>query len=105
MIFSYIHSESVYISTTQVVPWKLWSMVGCLVAVDVLFVTIWQIVDPLKKKITAFDTIPSDNLDEDVEYQPEIWVCRSDYHNVWLGRSMSAWDFRKIFCICHRLDL
>jgi gamma-aminobutyric acid type B receptor len=70
---------------TQVVPWKLWSMVGCLVAVDVLFVTIWQIVDPLKKKITAFDTIPSDNLDEDVEYQPEIWVCRSDYHNVWLG--------------------
>jgi len=60
-------------------------MVGCLVAVDVLFVTIWQIVDPLKKEITAFDTIPSDNSDEDVEYQPEIWVCRSDYHNVWLG--------------------
>jgi len=70
---------------TQVVPWKLWSMVGCLVAVDVVFVTIWQIVDPLKKEINAFDTIPSDNLDEDVEYQPEIWVCRSDYHNVWLG--------------------
>eukprot|EP00090_Calanus_glacialis_P036355 TRINITY_DN6204_c0_g1_i1.p1 TRINITY_DN6204_c0_g1~~TRINITY_DN6204_c0_g1_i1.p1 ORF type:complete len:896 (-),score=194.35 TRINITY_DN6204_c0_g1_i1:234-2846(-) len=70
---------------TQVVPWKLWSMVGCLVAVDVLFVTIWQIVDPLKKEINAFDTIPSDNEDEDVEYQPEIWVCRSDYHNVWLG--------------------
>jgi len=70
---------------TQVVPWKLWSMVGCLVAVDVLFVSIWQIVDPLKKKITEFDTIPSDNEDEDVEYQPEIWVCRSDYHNVWLG--------------------
>merc|ERR1712106_1271216 len=70
---------------TQVVPWKLWSMVGCLVAVDVLFVTIWQIVDPLKKENTEFDTIPSDNSDEDVEYQPEIWVCRSDYHNVWLG--------------------
>jgi len=70
---------------TQVVPWKLWSMVGCLVAVDAVFVSIWQIVDPLKKEITAFDTIPSDNEDEDVEYQPEIWVCRSDYHNVWLG--------------------
>ena len=34
---------------TQVVPWKLWSMVSCLVAVDAAFVAIWQILDPLKK--------------------------------------------------------
>ena len=34
---------------TQVVPWKLWSMVGCLVAADAVFLTIWQILDPLKK--------------------------------------------------------
>ena len=20
-----------------------------------------------------------------MEYQPQLWVCRSDYHNVWLG--------------------
>merc|ERR1719323_2235781 len=70
---------------TQVVPWKLWSMVGCLVAADMLFLTVWQILDPLKKDITRFDTEISDDVDEDVKYQPQIWVCRSSYHNVWLG--------------------
>ena len=34
---------------TQVVPWKLWSMVGCLVLADAIFLTIWQLLDPLKK--------------------------------------------------------
>ena len=57
--YSFVHFISLFykifflililLCQTQVVPWKLWSMVGCLVAVDVLFVTIWQIVDPLKK--------------------------------------------------------
>merc|ERR1719422_2492357 len=70
---------------TQVVPWKLWSMVGCLVAADAVFLSIWQILDPLKKQITTFDVEVSENEDEDVQYQPQIWVCRSDYHNVWLG--------------------
>jgi hypothetical protein len=32
-----------------VVPWKLWSMVACLVAGDALFLSIWQLVDPLHK--------------------------------------------------------
>ena len=21
-----------------------------------------------------------------MEYLPQVWVCRSDYHNVWLGQ-------------------
>ena len=99
------------------VPWKLWSMVGCLVLADAVFLTVWQLVDPLKKsvqqkiigiiryhisrKITTFGTELSENEDEDIVYQPQIWVCRSgyytsvqclmicdarsDYHNVWLG--------------------
>merc|ERR1719336_1675969 len=49
---------------TPVVPWKLWSMVGCLLAVDALFLAIWQIVDPLKKKRISFDTEKSENEDE-----------------------------------------
>ena len=36
---------------TQVVPWKLWSMVGCLVLADAVFLTVWQLVDPLKKSV------------------------------------------------------
>ena len=38
----------------------------------------------LRKRI-SFDTEKSENEDEDVEYLPQLWVCRSDYHNVWLG--------------------
>ena len=60
-------------------------MVGCLVAVDAVFVAVWQLVDPLKKEKIEFDLEPSDDEDDDVEYRPEIWVCRSDYQNVWLG--------------------
>ena len=37
------------------------------------------------RQITTFDVEVSENEDEDVQYQPQIWVCRSDYHNVWLG--------------------
>ena len=27
-----------------------------------------------------------------MEYQPQIWVCRSDYHNVWLGEQRSSYN-------------
>jgi len=70
---------------TQVVPWKLWSMVSCLVAVDAAFVAIWQILDPLKKDRVMFEVEDADNAEEDVKYQPELLVCKSHYHNVWLG--------------------
>ena len=55
-------------------------------------VNIWQCCDWSKhdwvtvlRQITTFDVEISENEDEDVQYQPQIWVCRSDYHNVWLG--------------------
>ena len=55
-------------------------------------VNIWQCCDWSKhdwvtvlRQITTFDVEVSENEDEDVQYQPQIWVCRSDYHNVWLG--------------------
>merc|ERR1719273_692913 len=70
---------------TQVVPWKLWSMVSCLVAVDAAFVAIWQILDPLKKDRVMFEVEDADNEEEDVKYQPELLGCKSHYHNVWLG--------------------
>jgi len=70
---------------TQVVPWKLWSIVATLVGVDAIYLTIWQIVDPLHKQIHKFDTYDSPNHEEDVKYEPQVWVCRSDYHNIWLG--------------------
>ena len=74
-------------------------MVGCLVAVDVVFMAVWQLVDPLKKEKVQFDLIKSEdeecsalvgfncNKDDDVQYRPEIWVCRSSYNYVWLGRN------------------
>ena len=37
------------------------------------------------RKINKFDTYDSPNSDEDVKYEPQIWVCKSDYHNIRLG--------------------
>jgi len=70
---------------TPVVPWKLWSIVACLVGGDAVFLSLWQIIDPLHKQIHKFDTYESPNNEEDVKYEPQVWVCRSDYHNIWLG--------------------
>ena len=41
----------------------------------------------ISRKRISFDTEKSENEDEDVEYLPQLWVCRSEYHNVWLGES------------------
>ena len=41
------------------------------------------------RKINKFDTYDSPNTDEDVKYEPQIWVCKSDYHNIWLGENGS----------------
>ena len=32
-----------------------------------------------------FEVEDADNAEEDVKYQPELLVCKSHYHNVWLG--------------------
>uniref|UniRef100_A0A4W4GVF3 G-protein coupled receptors family 3 profile domain-containing protein n=1 Tax=Electrophorus electricus TaxID=8005 RepID=A0A4W4GVF3_ELEEL len=65
-------------------PWKLYTTVGVLVAVDVLSLMIWQIVDPLHITVEKFTKeAPKGDVDELI--QPQLQHCSSKKMNTWLG--------------------
>uniref|UniRef100_A0A8C9VI63 Gamma-aminobutyric acid type B receptor subunit 1 n=1 Tax=Scleropages formosus TaxID=113540 RepID=A0A8C9VI63_SCLFO len=65
-------------------PWKLYATVGVLLAVDVLSLMIWQIVDPLHITVEKF-TKEAPKGDLDVLIQPLLEHCSSKKMNTWLG--------------------
>ena len=70
----------------SVVPWKLWAAVACLLAIDLVLLMVWTLVDPLSREVRNFAKLPSPNPDEDVEILPQLEHCKSKHHNVWLGK-------------------
>ena len=45
--YPWIVTNSLFVSKQHLEPWKLYATVGVLLAIDVLSLMIWQIVDPL----------------------------------------------------------
>ena len=37
----------------QVVPWKLWAAVAGLLAIDVILLLVWTLVDPLSREVSS----------------------------------------------------
>ncbi|KAF6737915.1 Gamma-aminobutyric acid type B receptor subunit 1, partial [Oryzias melastigma] len=64
--------------------WKLYATVGVLLAVDVLLLMIWQIVDPLHITVEKF-TREAPKEDLDVLIQPLLEHCSSEKMTTWLG--------------------
>uniref|UniRef100_A0A671MHS6 Gamma-aminobutyric acid type B receptor subunit 1-like n=1 Tax=Sinocyclocheilus anshuiensis TaxID=1608454 RepID=A0A671MHS6_9TELE len=65
-------------------PWKLYATVAVLLAIDVLSLLIWQIVDPLHITVEKF-TKEAPKEDLDVLIQPLLEHCSSEKMNTWLG--------------------
>ncbi|KAI2656381.1 Gamma-aminobutyric acid type B receptor subunit 1 [Labeo rohita] len=65
-------------------PWKLYATVAVLLAIDVLSLLIWQIVDPLHRTVEKF-TKEAPKEDLDVLIQPLLEHCSSEKMNTWLG--------------------
>ncbi|XP_043940283.1 gamma-aminobutyric acid type B receptor subunit 1-like [Protopterus annectens] len=65
-------------------PWKLYATVGALLAIDVLTLAIWQIVDPLQRTVEEF-TKEAPKEDIDVLILPQLEHCSSNKMNTWLG--------------------
>lgn len=66
-------------------PWKLYSMVGALLAIDIVILGVWQLVDPLQRKIEVF-ALEAPQEDDDARIRPELEHCESMHHSVWLGK-------------------
>ncbi|XP_027003762.1 gamma-aminobutyric acid type B receptor subunit 1 isoform X1 [Tachysurus fulvidraco] len=65
-------------------PWKLYATVGVLLAIDVLSLMVWQIVDPLRLTLETF-TKEDPKGDLDFLIQPVLEHCSSEKMNTWLG--------------------
>ncbi|XP_053601237.1 gamma-aminobutyric acid type B receptor subunit 1 isoform X2 [Plodia interpunctella] len=65
--------------------WKLYTMVGGLLMVDVALLTAWQIRDPLQRRIELFPLEAPRHHDDDVHIRPELEHCESEHNTVWLG--------------------
>ncbi|XP_077064095.1 gamma-aminobutyric acid type B receptor subunit 1 isoform X2 [Siphateles boraxobius] len=65
-------------------PWKLYVTVAVLLAIDVISLLIWQIMDPLHITVEKF-TKEAPKEDLDVLIQPLLEHCSSEKMNTWLG--------------------
>ncbi|XP_041973799.1 gamma-aminobutyric acid type B receptor subunit 1 [Aricia agestis] len=65
--------------------WKLYTMVGGLLMVDVAILTAWQLRDPLQRRVEIFPLEAPSHNDDDVHIRPELEHCESEHNTVWLG--------------------
>lgn len=69
----------------KVQPWKLYTMVAGLLAVDFFILFFWQLYDPLQRTIEIFPLELPASMDDDIKIRPELEHCESANNNVWLG--------------------
>lgn len=68
--------------------WKLYTMVGGLLAVDAAILTAWQLRDPLERRVEIFPLENPRHHDDDVHIRPELEHCESEHNTVWLGEQI-----------------
>ncbi|EDS38916.1 GABA-B receptor [Culex quinquefasciatus] len=69
----------------KVEPWKLYTMVSGLLAVDLVILLTWQLQDPLQRRLETFPLEDPVSSNDDVKIRPELEHCESHNNSVWLG--------------------
>ena len=69
-------------------PWKLYTMVSALLAIDIVILGAWQGLDPLQRNIEVFPLELPPYGDDDARIRPELEHCESDHQSVWLGNKL-----------------
>ncbi|KOC66008.1 Gamma-aminobutyric acid type B receptor subunit 1 [Habropoda laboriosa] len=69
----------------KVQPWKLYTMVSGLLAVDIVQLVLWQVLDPLQRKMETFPLESPPFGDDDARIRPELEHCESIHNSIWLG--------------------
>lgn len=78
----------------KVEPWKLYTMVSGLLAVDLVILLTWQLQDPLQRRLETFPLEDPVSSNDDVKIRPELEHCESHNNSVWLGE----WSDFFFFC-------
>jgi len=75
----------------------LYLLVATLVGIDVVYLSIWTLVDPMLRTIETFQAeLPLDTT-EDIKIKPELEHCESVHNNIWLGITYSFKGLLLIF--------
>lgn len=80
-------------------PWKLWVAVGILLAIDLLYLLVWTVLDPLVIQVHNFPKEESPDPEIDVEIQPQLEHCKSTHHTVWLSNLLDRDNYSKALII------
>uniref|UniRef100_T1IUR5 G-protein coupled receptors family 3 profile domain-containing protein n=1 Tax=Strigamia maritima TaxID=126957 RepID=T1IUR5_STRMM len=64
---------------------KLFGMLGVMIAMDLIILLVWQILDPLERRIERFLLEENINEDEDIRLEPQLEHCESDNNIIWFG--------------------
>ncbi|ESP00240.1 hypothetical protein LOTGIDRAFT_141127 [Lottia gigantea] len=65
--------------------WGVHVVLSIFLALDVAILTIWQIMDPLQRKLEFFPLENPRNTDEDIKLLPQLEHCYSEHLSIWLG--------------------
>lgn len=60
-------------------------MVSGLLGLDLILLLVWQLYDPLQRKIELFPLEDPSSTDDDVKIRPELEHCESINNTIWLG--------------------
>lgn len=63
----------------------MYVVLGIFILMDLIVLTVWQIIDPLYRKIERFPLEIPQVADKDLKYEPQLEHCDSKYLNIWLG--------------------
>ncbi|KAK2584146.1 hypothetical protein KPH14_006578 [Odynerus spinipes] len=69
----------------KIQPWKLYTMVSGLLAIDVVLLGTWQGLHPLQRQIEVFPLEAPSAGDDDARIRPELEHCESEHNSIWLG--------------------
>lgn len=81
-------------------PWKLYTMVSALLAIDIVLLGCWQALDPLQRNIEVFPLELPPYGDDDARIRPELEHCESYHNSIWLGKRISILEVTPRISVC-----
>lgn len=54
--------------------------------IEVIYLTIWTLVDPLRRVMESFQPEFPEDIEEDIRILPQLEHCESVHNNIWLGK-------------------
>lgn len=60
-------------------------MVTGLLVIDLIILIVWQVLDPLQRKLESFPLEDPVSLNDDIKIRPQLEHCESVNNSVWLS--------------------